>query len=189
MIEVKANPEEDFASIPGEEKRGKGLNENVYWVTQDLLGEWQKLPDVQAKDIVEARNVKKILTGNLDAPVNAYPFLSGKERALLRAQITRITAATVIVPGGIYKAKDDNNREIEFAEDQTVPTYADMKGADKWVHLYTNILKNGRTEHVAPAGSPDPEAAIEKEKETDPYIDRLRPISEDESTILLIIIG
>lgn len=189
---MKANPDEDFASIPGEEKRGKGLNENVYWVTQDLLGEWQKLPDAQAKDIVEARNVKKFLTGNLDAPVNAYPFISGKERAFLRAQIARITAATVIVPGGIYKTNDANRtslyihcifvaREIEFAEDQTVPVYADMKAPDKWVHLNVNILKNGRTEHVAPPGTQDPEAEIEKLMENDPYIDRLRPISEDES--------
>ena len=107
---MKANPEEDFASIPGEEKRGKGLNENVYWATHDLLGEWQKLPDAQYKDIVEARNIKKMLTGNLDAPVNSYPFFSGKERALLRAQIARITAATVIAPAGVFKTTEANRK-------------------------------------------------------------------------------
>ena len=64
-----------------------------------------------------------------------------------------------------------------------IPGYAELKGMEKWVHQYTNILKNGRTEHIAPAGSQDPAADIEKEKETDPYIDRLRPISEDESNI------
>lgn len=62
-----------------------------------------------------------------------------------------------------------------------MPGYAELKGIDKWVHQYTNILKNGRTEHIAPPGSQDPAADIEKEKENDPYIDRLRPISEDES--------
>lgn len=112
VIEMKANPEEDYASVPGEEKRGKGLNENVYWVTHDLLGEWQKLPDVQSKDIVKARDLKKILTGNLDAEVSAYPFFDGKERALLRAQIARITAATVLVPAGIYQVDDVNSKGL-----------------------------------------------------------------------------
>jgi len=59
-----------------------------------------------------------------------------------------------------------------------------MKSLEKWVHLYSNILKNGRTDYLIPADSPDPEAALEKEKEAEPYIDRLRPISEDESITL-----
>ena len=37
---------------------------------------------------------------------------------------------------------------------------------------------------MVPPGTADPEAALEKEKEAEPYIDRLRLISEDESTIL-----
>lgn len=105
---MKANANEDYASLPGEEPRGKGLNENVYWVTHDLLGEWQKLPDVRAKDIVAARLIKKVLTGDLETSVQAYPFFNGKEAALLRAQIARITAATVIVPAGVYKLNDEN---------------------------------------------------------------------------------
>lgn len=110
MIEAKANSDEDYASIPGEEKRGKGLNENVYWVTSDLLGEWHKLPDVQSKDIVDARNLKKVLTGNLDAAVTGYPFFSGvKERNYLRAQIARITASTVIAPAGVYQPTEANS--------------------------------------------------------------------------------
>ena len=107
---MKASPDEDYASIPGEEPRGKGLNENVYWVTHDLLGEWQKLPDARAKDIVAARLIKKILTGDLDAPVNAYPFFTGRESALLRAQIARITAATVLAPTGVFKVSDENRK-------------------------------------------------------------------------------
>ena len=107
---MKAIPGEGYASIPGEEPRGKGLNENVYWVTHDLLGEWQKLPDAQSKDIVAARNIRKMLTGNLDAPVNSYPFFAGKERALLRAQIARITASTVLAPQGVFEPKEDNSK-------------------------------------------------------------------------------
>eukprot|EP00831_Metopus_contortus_P006052 TRINITY_DN12280_c0_g1_i4.p1 TRINITY_DN12280_c0_g1~~TRINITY_DN12280_c0_g1_i4.p1 ORF type:complete len:214 (-),score=57.82 TRINITY_DN12280_c0_g1_i4:151-792(-) len=165
VIEMKANPDEGYASIPGEEPRGRGVNENVYWVTNDLLGEWHKLPDVQAKDIVAARQIKKVLTGKLDAPVKSFPFFEGKEEALLRAQIARITASTVIVPMGIYKANEENPREIDLEEAPALPTFAELKGTDKWVHKSVNILKNGRTAHVAPPGNPEPEAYIEKEKE------------------------
>ena len=72
----------------------------------------------------------------------------------------------------------------QYVEEAVTLSYAEQKGPEKWVHQYPNILKNGRTEHVAPPGSAEPEAAIEKEKETDPYIDRLRAISEDESNLL-----
>lgn len=109
VIEAKAGQDEDYASIEGEEKRGIGINENVYWVTSDLLKDWHKLPDARAIDIVEARQLKKVLTGNLDAPVNGYPFFAGKERNYLRAQIARITASTVIVPGGVFQPKEDNS--------------------------------------------------------------------------------
>ena len=74
-----------------------------------MLGDWQKLPDVQYKDIVEARSLKKVLTGNLDAPISGYPFFSGKERNYLRAQIARITAATVIVPAGLLQPTEANS--------------------------------------------------------------------------------
>jgi hypothetical protein len=116
VIEAKANKDEDFASIPGEDPHGKGLNENVYWITQDLLSDWQKLPDVKAADITSAREIKKMLTGNLDSPVRSFPFYSGKESALLRAQIARISAATTIVPGGIFKANPDNGIIIQCKE-------------------------------------------------------------------------
>lgn len=110
VIEAKANKEDDFASIPQEDPHGKGLNENVYWITQDLLGEWQKLPDVKAEHIVQARDIKKMLTGNLNESVHSFPFFSSKESALLRAQIARISASTVIVPAGIYKVNPDNRK-------------------------------------------------------------------------------
>lgn len=119
VIEAKANKDETFASIEQEDPHGKGLNENVYWITQDLLGDWQKLPDVKASDIVAARDIKKVLFGNLEAPVQSYPFFTGKERALLRAQIARISAATVIVPAGIFKANPDNgNYYVQLINDE-----------------------------------------------------------------------
>lgn len=110
VIEAKAGADEEYASIEGEEKRGFGVNENVYWVTSDLLKDWHKLPDARANDIIQARQLKKVLTGNLDAPVDGYPFFAGKERNYLRAQIARITASTVIVPGGVFQPNEENSK-------------------------------------------------------------------------------
>eukprot|EP00830_Metopus_es_P004108 TRINITY_DN137_c0_g1_i1.p1 TRINITY_DN137_c0_g1~~TRINITY_DN137_c0_g1_i1.p1 ORF type:complete len:482 (-),score=119.79 TRINITY_DN137_c0_g1_i1:21-1466(-) len=182
VIEMKANNDEDYACPPGEEKRGKGLNENVYWVTNNLLSEWQRLPDVKVKDIVQARLIKKMLTGNLDAPVNSYPFYSGKEEALLRAQIARITASTIIVPGGVYapKAAENSVGEVEFAEEAALGGFAELKGPEKWVHYNLNILKNGRTEYIPRPGAADPAADIEEQKTAEAPIERLKAINEDE---------
>jgi hypothetical protein len=64
-------------------------------------------------------------------------------------------------------------------EESAVPGYAELKGADKWVHLNANILKIGREDYpVLPEGSPDQEK-LDKMKEADPVLDRLKPISED----------
>ena len=62
-----------------------------------------------------------------------------------------------------------------------------MKGLEKWAHQSAGILKNGRTEHVAPPGSQDPQADIEKEKENDPYIERLKVINEDSKGVYIML--
>lgn len=73
-------------------------------------------------------------------------------------------------------------------EESAVPGYAELKGADKWVHLNANILKIGREDYpVLPEGSPDQEK-LDKMKEADAVLDRLRPISEDSNDKKLMII-
>lgn len=103
MVEVKAASDPTYAPVPGEEQRGEGVNSYIYWVANDLLGEWTKLPDLRGDHVAKARKVKRVLTGELDTEVDSYPFYEDKERYLLRAQIARITAATVIAPKGVYK--------------------------------------------------------------------------------------
>ena len=103
---MKPNPDPTYEAPPGEEKRGEGINSNIYWVTSNLLGEWQKLPDLKGEHVAASKKFKKLLTGNLDAEIFAYPFFSEKEAYLLRAQIARISAATIIAPKGVYKEKE-----------------------------------------------------------------------------------
>lgn len=65
-----------------QEPRGKGVNATVYWVAHDIRKDWIQLPDVLPEQIVAARFLKKMFTGNLNATVFGFP---GKERNLLRA--------------------------------------------------------------------------------------------------------
>lgn len=49
------------------------------------MNDWIQLPDVEPEQIKLARNFKKLLTGNLNSPVDSNPRFPGKERHLLRA--------------------------------------------------------------------------------------------------------
>merc|ERR1719336_265824 len=81
---------------PGE----RGANQYTYFVTTDLADEWRKLPDIKYEDVVSARRIRRLFTGNPDAKVITHPFFDGTEEVLLRAQIARITADTVLCPAG-----------------------------------------------------------------------------------------
>ena len=97
---------------------------NVYWVTDNFLEKWIKLPDVSIKDILAARQIKVLLSGDLERPIFTNPFFFGKEKHFLRAQIARIVHSTTLVPKGLYKVNEENKRETEpFVPDdgQEVP--------------------------------------------------------------------
>ncbi len=196
MVEVKAPVDSTYAPVPGEESRGEGVNANVYWVARDLLGAWTKLPDLKGEHVAAARKFKKALTGDLDAEVEAYPFFGEKERYLIRAQIARITASTVVVPKGIFKEAENStrfishptvDREIEYEESPTAPGFAELKTLENWVHLNPHLLLAGRTKHILPPGTQNAEEELDKLTQNEPYIARLRALNEDESTIFALI--
>ena len=49
------------------EKRGFGVNKNVYWVTDCILEDWVQLPDVKPEHIAASRKIKHVFTGRLNA--------------------------------------------------------------------------------------------------------------------------
>ena len=55
------------------EPRGTGVNETVFWVTDNLLNDWVQLPDCRPKDLITARKIKHLFTGNLNADVESNP--------------------------------------------------------------------------------------------------------------------
>jgi radial spoke head protein 4A len=72
-------------------------------VNDNLYDDWCQLPDARPEHIVAARNVKTILTGNLNGDVESNPTFPGKERHFLRAQLARIFHSTIICPKGLYE--------------------------------------------------------------------------------------
>lgn len=48
------------------EPRGSGVNKYVYWVTDNVLNKWTKLPDLLTSDINASREIKVTFTGDLE---------------------------------------------------------------------------------------------------------------------------
>lgn len=74
---------------------------------------WTALPPVTPAQIVVSRQVKKFFTGRLDAEVKTYPPFPGNEASLVRAQIARITASTVVSPLGFYTFDEEDDEDEE----------------------------------------------------------------------------
>ena len=170
---------EEFSMDRNVERRGTGVNQVVFWVTDNLLSDWIQLPDCKPEHIVAARQIKHILSGDLNAAINSNPSFPGKERHYLRAQIARIHAATSINPKGLLEI-DEETGQLKFAEEFALPGTEELRNVENWVNVPQSILKSGRTTHLAPLGMTDEEKdeLMAKLAETDKSDDRLRAINE-----------
>lgn len=163
---------------------GSGANTHVYFVTTDLAGSWVQLPDIKPKEIVAARLIKRLFTGNPKAKVITHPSFAGKEEVLLRAQIARITSDTVLCVKGVLKREDeeDPSRGVVPNEEFVMPPPAELFSLKAWTHMAPHILNNGRTAHN-PLPDPDEDAALftaaQEEREADPEKEVLRGIEDD----------
>jgi len=140
-----AEPEED-SKDSSVEARGKGVNETVFWVTDNLLSDWIQLPDCRPNDIKQARQIKHIFTGDLNANVDTNPAFTGKERHLLRATLARIFHATQIVPKGLY-AVDEETNEVRYGEEFAFPKTEELRDIKVWGNVHQIILEAGRVTH------------------------------------------
>ena len=161
------------------EPRGKGVNELVFWVTDSLLNDWIQLPDCRPEHITQARLIKHVFSGNLNAEVDSNPTFNGKERHLLRATLARIFASTAICPKGLLAQNEETN-EVEFAADFAFPKTEELKALTAWGNIHQVILKAGRVTHLAPAGMSEEDAAAwqEEQEGKDPTVERFRDLGE-----------
>jgi len=129
------------------EPRGDGANAFTYWVSAGGCAPWVRLPAARASQVVAARSIKHILTGNLDAPVLSMPWWPGKERHLLRSQIARISATCTLAPRGWYEEDEEAGpgkiREVE-APTEAFPAQEELASEAGWVHRMLCLNKIGR---------------------------------------------
>ena len=63
--------------------------------------------------VVASRLFKRLLQGDLSAPVSSYPPFPGNEANLLRTIIARIVGATTISPDGHYEMDEEADPPVE----------------------------------------------------------------------------
>ncbi|XP_013784677.1 radial spoke head protein 6 homolog A-like, partial [Limulus polyphemus] len=185
--------------IPSEDV-GTGTNKFTYFICSKPGDEWIRLPKVTPLQIVVARQIKKYLTGHLDAQVSSYPPFPGNEGNYLRAQIARISAGTHVSPIGYYQFEEDEeeeedeegkNRIIENSEYEPI-SLEDLISQElsSWVHHAQHILPQGRctrymsekrdgknSEESEGEESEELEESDSSEREIGPPL--LTPLSED----------
>lgn len=100
----------------------------------------------------------------------------------MRAQIARITHSVTIVPKGLFKTVEDNDKEIEevtFEGPPVYPSVPDMANPSNWVHYPQNILKCNRLTHPDISAEDETGELQKRIEAADPYERRLKPISLD----------
>ena len=178
----------------------KGVNQKSFWVAPEAGAEWVLLPDTTPQNINAARTVNKLFTGDLNAPVVVHPPFHADgtpatEREYLRAQLSRIVAATYISPSGAlerYEPEEDDEEEEEDDEplDEdgkpkpprpakyrplTVASKdynpdaesgaAALADLEQWVHSEQFIYKDGRMTRLPPKPEEDDEEEEPEEPE------------------------
>lgn len=202
-IIAEANPYS--GEIPEDEDLDKpnepGLNFYSYWVTTNPYAEekdWEQLPLCRKENVVSARKVKKLFTGDLSAQVITHPHFHGEERDLLRTQIARISAGAILAPNGFYVKGEGEDGTVEVAKilppgvapegDEggfTFPLAKDLATLDQWVHAREHIFKTGKTKpEEKPEEGEEPEEKKkfrqwQQQQAADPAVAPIRQVSSD----------
>jgi len=186
-------------AVEGVEPPGEvGVNFYTYWVTTDLYAveaDWVKLPLATAAHIVASRKGKKILTGDLEAPVITHPHFPGKEKHLLRAMVADISADTIVVPKGYLRKPEEGDEraveEVEHGKEEGMfqfPLAKKLVSLDAWVHAREHIRESGSTmKPVEPEEAGEGEEgdalaakrAYEEEMRLDPWMPSIQEVSKD----------
>jgi radial spoke head protein 4A len=166
------------------EPRGSGVNKNVYYVTSDLSVDWIELGDARPIHIKAAREIRYLLTGELDTKIVSNPHFPGLEKDYLRCQIARIVQSTTIMPDGMFKPSAENPIGFDPIDEAKPLKTKDLIYLKNWVHSIPHILNQGRIQHKEiepPADHPNPDKFKEEYIAKDPFEKVLRAISDDKS--------
>ncbi|EAS02067.3 radial spokehead protein (macronuclear) [Tetrahymena thermophila SB210] len=172
------------------EQKGQGVNRYTFWVTHNVLEEWTELPLIHPDHIVQARQIKYLLTGDLNASLKTYPLFYGKEKHFLKAQLVRITFGSELAPKGLYRPPEEGENDIQLEDEPfKLPEYTELQELSTWVHMHPPLLKQGRTTIYVDPKLPEEEREAKlaelQEQDQDTQIERLRDISQDKSPFAL----
>jgi radial spoke head protein 4A len=172
-----------------EHRKEDGINQFVYYVTNDLTSDWVELPDIKPSQLIGSRLIRYTFTGNLNKQIITNPHFNGKESDYLRCQISRIYHGAKLVPSlNHYNIEDPENPFKAFVLNEKPKhfTHEDLTNLKNWIHYPPGILKQGRISHFleqpeAAEGEEqqDPEEFKKKELEKDPFDKRIKPCIED----------
>ena len=143
---------------------GTGANKYVYYVANYdgemlCLDKWTKLPKSRPECIMVARKIKKMFSGDLEAPITSYPPFPGVEKDYLRSQITRIAAGATACVTGMFIRDPENEEEVVIMPNDPVwdadppnagfvpPKAIELSSTVNWIHhpSYPSLLgKMGR---------------------------------------------
>ncbi|KAJ1343554.1 hypothetical protein BSLG_001823 [Batrachochytrium salamandrivorans] len=126
-----------------------GVNRYVYYTSHFAGGPWTRLPDAVPEHLQCARKIHKYFTGNLTTKIVCHPAFLGTEAHYLRAQIARISSATVLSPNGYYIVDTDEAESEENTQAASIIINPDFEGFDNeqllnlsnWVH-HVQIMQN-----------------------------------------------
>ncbi|KAL4167713.1 hypothetical protein KRP22_013197 [Phytophthora ramorum] len=158
------------------EEGAAGVNKLTYWVLKDNGAyEWVQLPPVRQEQILVARQLRRYVRGDLDAPVLGHPPFPGLEKNFLRAQIARISAGTVLCPAGYFQVTEEG--DITPAEEPEIKAAAELVDLGSWTHFTKEInARYGRMTPLPPQTNADGE---EEPREGEEFAPPLRVLSED----------
>ena len=108
---AEIDPKEDANYDNDMEKRKEdGINQFVYYVTNDLTEDWVELPDIKPSQLIGSRLIRYNFTGNLERQIYTNPYFKGKEKHYLRCQLSRIYPKILkILLNHLHLRKNRNN--------------------------------------------------------------------------------
>lgn len=206
------------------ENHGQGANAFIYFVTNtieakvagadgestssssassfdDAGSRWSLLPDLDPKHVAASKSMRRLLTGDLNAPVLGFPKFEGLEADYLRTQIARISASTLISPANFHTVEENAEGIETVVEDREYEPTApeELIQPAGWVHHRAHLLRAGRIsvweepekeedeeeqeedEEEEEEEEPEPEPEEEEEEEPDEPLPLLSSVEEDTS--------
>lgn len=160
-------------TVPKEEPK-TGANKKIYFACNNPGERWVRLPNITPVQIVAARKISKLFTGDPKAAVVTYPPFPGMELSYLRAQIARITSNTHISPNGYFHSPEEEEEDddeglgaIEPNPEFEVDKITEYLDIANWCHHINFLLPQGRTVWWNPVKKADDEFEEEEDDEDD----------------------